>query len=163
MAERLEQIGSSAFDEVRAVLGQEAFLLPPVSTVSVYVEFVAVFLELRYSAPDVLSAYFPSLDDFDRIEKLLSHDVDIDAILEFTGALVRTRPLKPVKGPRSRKMRNRAAAAPSGERVFRRQFSSRPRLPGNGNDVRAAILHTRASSIRDPERAAARLPWLSPT
>ncbi|HET6327648.1 MAG TPA: hypothetical protein VFG04_23395 [Planctomycetaceae bacterium] len=156
VAERLEQIGSSAFDEVRAVLGQEAFLLPPVSTVSVYVEFVAVFLELRYSAPDVLSAYFPSLDDFDRIEEVLSEDIDIDAVLEYTGALEVERAGRPQEQPNAIKLNTDPTAtdAPLGERVFRRQLKVAAQAAASGNDVRAAILHTRASSIRDLKRSA---------
>jgi hypothetical protein len=156
VAERLERIGSSAFDEVRAVLGQEAFLLPPVSTVSVYVEFVAVFLELRYYAPDVLSAYFPSLDDFDRIEELVSEDVDIDAVLEFTGALEIERSSRAAarSGGARVGLAPTNTSAPLGERVFRRQLKVAAQAAEKGNDVRAAILHTRASSARDAERAA---------
>ena len=76
--ERIERIGYTAFDEMRTVLAQEAFLLPPVSTVSEYVEFAAVFFELRYSAPDVWPSYFPSLDDIDRTEGMMAEDVDIE-------------------------------------------------------------------------------------
>jgi len=155
VAERLEQIGSSAFDEIRAVLSQEAFLLPPISTVSVYVEFVAVFLELRYFAPDVLSAYFPSLDDFDRIEAILIQDVDLDPVVEITGALEvesssaadeTPEELEPAEVPP-------AVVPPLGERLFRRQLRVAAQAASRGNDVRAAILHTRASRIRDSERA----------
>ena len=156
VAERLEEIGSSVFDEIRSVLEQEAFLLPPVSTVSVYIEFAAVFLELRYSAPDVVAAYFPSIDDFDRIERLLTRDVDLDSVLAFTGALVRTRPLETGelhRGPR--KMRNRLiAAAPSDERRFGRHLRVAAQAARRGNDVRAGIVHTRASWTENAERAA---------
>ena len=154
VAERLEQIGSSAFDEIRSVLGQEAFLLPPVSTVSVYVEFVAVFLELRYFAPDVLAAYFPSLDDFERIEELLVQDVDLDAALEVAGALEITSPA--ATRPRDQFETTQVAVAleaPLGERLFRRQMKVAAQAAARGNDVRAAILHTRAARIRDRERA----------
>ena len=155
VAERIEQIDSSAFDEIRAVLSQEAFLLPPISTVSVYVEFAAVFLELRYFAPDVLSAYFPSLDDFDRIEEILIQDVDLDAVLETTGAL-EVEGLGPADQPpddvESAEVRA-DVVPPLGERLFRRQLRVAAQAGSRGNDVRAAILHTRASRIRDPERA----------
>jgi hypothetical protein len=156
VTERVEQIGSSAFDEIRAVLGQEAFLLPPVTTLSVYVEFAAVFLEMRYAAPDVLGAYFPSLDDFDRIEEILIQDVDIGAVLELTGALEiqtaadlgETENIPPIeKAPAN-------GGTPVAERLFRRQMKSAAQAAGRGNDVRAAILHTRASNSGDPERAA---------
>src|SRR5580700_2515358 len=66
---RIEGIGYTAFDEIRSVLEQEAYLLPPRSAFSEYVEFAAVFLELRYFAPDLLSSYFPSLDAISRVEE----------------------------------------------------------------------------------------------
>jgi hypothetical protein len=155
VAERLEQIGSSAFDEIRAVLVHEAYLLPPISTVSVYVEFAAVFLELRYAAPDVLGAYFPSLDDYDRVEDLLSQDVEVDALLEVTGSLERERAnvsgdfaSRPAMSPPTE-----AGAPPLGERVYRRQLKVAAHAAARGNDVRAAILHTRAARIGNSERA----------
>ena len=93
--DRIGRIGYTAFDEIRSVLGQEAFLLPPVDAVSEYVEFAAVFLELRYFAPDVLASYFPSLDDIDRVEEILSEDVDADAILQMTAELETDDPARP--------------------------------------------------------------------
>jgi hypothetical protein len=152
---RLEQIGSSAFDEIRAVLSHEAFLLPPISTASVYVEFTAVFLELRYFAPDVLSAYFPSLDEFDRIEEILIQDVDIEAVLEITGALEVERSSAADETPEELESADvpTAVVPPLGERLFRRQLRIAAQAASRGNDVRAAIMHTRASRIRDSDRA----------
>src|SRR5262249_61485166 len=45
---RIEQIGPTEFEEIRSVLQQENYLLTPQDDVSVYIEFVAVYLELRY-------------------------------------------------------------------------------------------------------------------
>ncbi len=156
VAERLEEIGSSVFDEIRSVLEQEAFLLPPVSMVSVYIEFAAVFLELRYLAPDVVAAYFPSIDDFDRIERLLIRDVDLDSVLGFTGALVRARPHeidRPNAGP-SKTRSPLIATARSDERTFGRHLRVAAQAARRGNDVRAGIVHTRASWTKNSERAA---------
>ena len=43
--QRIFQIGTAEFDEIRTVLDQENMLLPPVSDSSIYVEFVAMYLE----------------------------------------------------------------------------------------------------------------------
>src|SRR4051794_22037390 len=46
--ERVRRIGPVAFDEARAVLAQEHFLLPPGDTPTAYEEFAALYLELRH-------------------------------------------------------------------------------------------------------------------
>ena len=38
----MARLGASEFAEVRAVLKQESFLIPPVSDESIYIEFAAV-------------------------------------------------------------------------------------------------------------------------
>ena len=45
--QRIQAIGPAKFDEIRLVLGQEDLLLPPHSDQSIYIEFVAVYWELR--------------------------------------------------------------------------------------------------------------------
>src|SRR5215831_3671076 len=52
--ERIHRIGQTEFDEIRAVLRQEELLLPPVDDVAAYIEFVALYLELRAFAPRTL-------------------------------------------------------------------------------------------------------------
>ena len=49
--DRIERISPTAFEEIRSVLRQEGYLLPPRDNASVYTEFAAVFLELRSSPP----------------------------------------------------------------------------------------------------------------
>ena len=56
---RIQQLGPAEFEEIRMVLGQEDLLLPPRSDASIYAEFVAVYLELRYFAGSFLPRYFP--------------------------------------------------------------------------------------------------------
>ncbi|HEX7839039.1 MAG TPA: hypothetical protein VF469_16285, partial [Kofleriaceae bacterium] len=48
---RIHQIGQTEFDEIRAVLRQEDLLLPPADDTAAYIEFVALYLELRAFAP----------------------------------------------------------------------------------------------------------------
>ena len=81
---RIERIGATEFAEIRAVLGQEDFLLPPKTDLAVYVEFAALFLELRYFAANFLSSYFPAIEDLDRIDALLAEDVDAKGIFQAT-------------------------------------------------------------------------------
>jgi len=76
LRERIHGIGEVEFEEIRTVLGQEGFLLPPRNDQSVYEEFAAVFLELRYFAWNALPRYFPSLEDLDAITAVLRRDVD---------------------------------------------------------------------------------------
>src|SRR5262249_35585926 len=45
--ERIHRIGQTEFDEIRAVLRQEQYLLAPRDPAQVYSEFAAVYLELR--------------------------------------------------------------------------------------------------------------------
>ena len=155
--ERIERIGSTAFNEIRSVLTHEAYLLPPASAVSTYVEFAAVFLERRYFAPDVLPAYFPSLVDLSRVEEILGEDVDPDAILALTvdlsdgdpgGVLAREPVRELAPGPPS-------GQGPTNERAYQRLLRDAALAVKRGNDVRAAILHARASHYGDRERAEA--------
>ena len=46
--ERVHRIGQTDFDAIRGLLRQEHLLLPPADVTGTYVEFVALYLELRY-------------------------------------------------------------------------------------------------------------------
>lgn len=83
LGERVARIGAVEFEEITTVLQQERFLLPPEDPLSIYVEFAAVFLELRYFDPSLLFQYFPGIDSFERIDALLAEDLDAEAL--FTG------------------------------------------------------------------------------
>jgi len=82
--QRIYQLGPVEFDEVRAVLQQESFLLPPRDDVQVYIEFAAVFLELHYFAPSLLPRYFPAFDDHAAVQRILAGDVDAAALFRVT-------------------------------------------------------------------------------
>jgi hypothetical protein len=77
---RMHQIGPTTFGEIRAVLGQEDMLLPPRDDTSTYVEFAAVYLELKFFARGVLPYYFPSIEDTQAIDALLAQDVDAEGL-----------------------------------------------------------------------------------
>ena len=82
--QRIRQIGHTEFDEIRAVLAQEAFLLPPDDELGVYVEFVAVYWELRCFAQSLLPRYFPSIEDFPLVETVLSEDIEAERLFVAT-------------------------------------------------------------------------------
>src|SRR5262249_13565952 len=68
---RRDQIGSVEFAEIRAVLEQERDLPPGADDRQVYVEFAAVYLELRYFLNNLLAVYFPGIGEFQTIDQVL--------------------------------------------------------------------------------------------
>jgi hypothetical protein len=84
ISERVARIGQVEFEEIRAVLEQEGFLLPPGDDAAVYVEFAAVALELKHFAPGLLACYFPAIEDWPAIDQILAEDVDDAALLAAT-------------------------------------------------------------------------------
>ncbi len=63
LRERIIALGPAVFEEARTVLRQEDYLLPPRDDLAIYVEFAAVYLELREFDASLLAAYFPAIDD----------------------------------------------------------------------------------------------------
>ena len=69
------------------VLDQEKFLTPSgaeASEMDVYIEFAAVYLELRHFAANLLPIYFPGLSDRAKIDALMASDVDAETLFEQT-------------------------------------------------------------------------------
>ncbi len=159
---RIQQIGEIEFEEIRSVLRQEDFLLPPKTDLSLYVEFVAVYLELRYFVPGFLGSYFPGLQDLHGIDEIVRQDVDSDALFTSTrlpgslqpgwrGELLSgERTLegtleKPVVPPRPLPTRKRS------DRAAKALLDKADRVSALGNLVRAAILRIRATRYADSE------------
>src|SRR5262249_15339590 len=84
LAARLAEIGANEFEEIRSVLRQEQFLFPDADDLAVYVEFGAVYLDLRYFLPDLPPVYFPAIRDFERIDRILARDVDAARLFQRT-------------------------------------------------------------------------------
>jgi hypothetical protein len=74
--ERIGRIGQTEFDEIRFVLRQADLLLPPDGDTTTYIEFAALYLELKYFAPDALQKTFPTLSDPARVDETLALDLD---------------------------------------------------------------------------------------
>ncbi|HVK87588.1 MAG TPA: hypothetical protein VM513_25900 [Kofleriaceae bacterium] len=79
--ERISEIGQTEFDEIRSVLRQEDLLLPPADDAVAYVEFVALYLELRQFSPRAVEHTFPAISDFTAVDATIRRDVDPDALL----------------------------------------------------------------------------------
>ena len=81
---RVDQLGQAAFEEARLVLRQEDFLLPPASDLSTYIEFLAVYLELRFFAGSLLPRYFPTLPATEIVDRIVAADLDAAELLTAT-------------------------------------------------------------------------------
>ncbi len=84
VAQRIARLGIIEFQEIRSVLRQEDLLVPPKSDLVTYVEFAAVYLELRYFAESFLPAYFADIRDFARVDDVLREDLDAEWIFQAT-------------------------------------------------------------------------------
>jgi PAS domain-containing protein len=134
--DRVEQIGRTEFEEIRLVLGQDQYLLPPADEPTVYVEFAAVFLELRYFAANLLPIYFPAILDIERVAQLLLRDVDAEDL--FT----RTR----LAGAPAPVVRTDTRSDESHD-YYWRLVRNAERDGRAGNNVRAAIVRTKAARV----------------
>src|SRR5262245_27099317 len=81
--ERVNRIGQTEFDEIRSVLRQEELLLPPVDDITMYIEFVALYLELRHFAPRSIERTFTLIDP-ELVGATIALDVDAAALLAET-------------------------------------------------------------------------------
>jgi len=155
---RVRALGAGTFAEIRNVLVKDD-LLPPVHTVATaYVEFAAVALELEWFAPAERQYVFPSVDDWDAVDALLS-DVPDETLYHRTrpaGAPEHLRKsadlrLSDHEIPVLREARG-AQTATSSARSLRLAWQA-DRAARMGNHVRAAILRMRGARYSFPERA----------
>jgi hypothetical protein len=156
---RIHEIGPTEFDEIRAVLSQEGFLLPPRDDWATYVEFAAVYLELRHFAPSLVPRYFPALEDLESIDKLLGRDLDFERLFQATrpdgapepedcaAAIDLDEPLGEVAA--SDAAPQTADRQPS-EKRFHRWLRRAEKVAATGNIVGAAIYRARAARYAPP-------------
>jgi hypothetical protein len=137
--ERIERIGASAFAEIRMVLDQEKCLIPngaEAGEADVFVEFAAVYLELRHFAANLLPVYFPGLPDRAAIDALLARDVNADELFARTRLAGAPRPV----------FRTDTSSDESHD-YYRRLMGAADKAEQEGNTVRAAILRTKAARV----------------
>ncbi len=156
---RIREIGTTEFAEIQSVLIREEMLLPPRTSREAYIEFAAVFLELRYFAREHLAWYFPCLRDTSRIESLLRRDVDhgeLFAVTRVRGATLQLGRSDDVHHERMHFGEEQLPADPlqPSPPVFWRLLARAERAGTLGNRVKAAILRTKAARIALPDRVA---------
>ena len=149
---RIQEIGRPEFDEIRTVLRQENYLLPPRDELTVYEEFAAFYLELRFFARPLLARTFPALEDGDKIDRILAEDVDAAGLFAATrlaGApdpeFVQEEPDQEEEAAADGFMP--AAGLPAAPGTNAAILSSADRAGAAGNVVRAAILRTQAAGV----------------
>jgi hypothetical protein len=133
---RIDQIGQTEFEEIRSVLQQENYLLLPQDDLSVYMEFAAVYLELRYFRTNLLGTYFPALGDFQAIDQLLAPDVDADTL--FTKTRLPGAPDPVILTDTS---------SDESQDYYWKLIRNAERAGREGDTVRAAIIRTKAARV----------------
>jgi hypothetical protein len=158
--ERIHRIGQTEFDEIRSVLRQEDLLLPPADDTATYVEFVALYLELRHFAPAALDRTFPTLE-LAHVEAAIARDVDSPALLAASRpSAAPTQPFVAEPAPAVVRKATEPGAVPGAViDASARAKASKARV--KGNRARAAILSLRAgdreSARKDLDELGARL------
>lgn len=155
LRERIDRIGQTEFDEVRAVLRQESMLLQPDDQRSVYAEFVAVYCELEKFAPDLLPVYFPSLRDRELVRRVIDEDCPADRLFqaatppELQGQEPNPKAV-PAAPPSADNLPAAVATKPSEWRC-RQRLRWAQRFREQGNAVRSALWYQQAALLAPPE------------
>ncbi|MGF1583346.1 MAG: hypothetical protein ACFCD0_28840 [Gemmataceae bacterium] len=149
----IEKIGQTEFAEATKVLHQEEYLFDPQDTLEAYVRFVALYCELQAFEPELLPIYFPALEDREDLDGLLAEDVDSHAIFDST----RPEGAEPVLNEPELAVEKPAAPPEAQEDLSQAQSDGRRTLAdealAQGNNLRAAIIHTRLGTDADHEKA----------
>ncbi len=133
---RIEQIGQIEFNEIRTVLQQEHFLFPGADDRAVYIEFAAVYLDLRFFLSNLRPIYFPAIRDFQRIDQILAQDVNAPALFHATR----------LEGAPEPVVRTDTSSDEPSQQYWK-LIRKADRAAKAGNTVRAAILRTQAANV----------------
>jgi hypothetical protein len=156
---RIDHIGQTEFDEIRAILRHDDKLFPPFGDFEVYCEFAALYLELRHFAPSLLVTTFPGLSPHAGVDEALANDLEVDELLErgrpdgvetssgapSSGSAVSFS--APASFAIAERLRSRPVSARKHASLMKRADAASKR----GNHVRAALLRTRASHCEQRE------------
>jgi hypothetical protein len=155
---RVEQIGPTPFSEIRAVLKQEDFLLPSADLPGVYEEFASLYIELKCFAPSLLPRYFPAIDDFARVDRTLSLDVDAAQLFADTRLEGAPNPVD-LSGPEADAQPAASMSlqpgteSPRNTSLAHKLLRRAEKAATVGNVVRSAILRRQASRLAGPALA----------
>ncbi|MBL9083230.1 MAG: hypothetical protein JNK76_15560 [Planctomycetales bacterium] len=158
--QRIAAIGRLQFEEIRTVLKQENMLLPPVDDTSIYIEFVAVYFELKFFAPRLLADYFPSIDDWSAVEALLEQDFPAKHWFAATRLPGSPEPHEQTVDDEETLVERRADPAATNprkqsDRLYCRMMNIADRARVNGNDVRSSLMRWWAALRIGPKLARA--------
>jgi hypothetical protein len=153
--EHIHRMGRTEFDEIRTVLRQENFLLPPRDPRTIYIEFVACYLELRFFAAALLPRYFPTIRHFGTIDQMLAEDLTAGSLFTETRLEGAPDPEIVVDLPngetRSAKVEEPSPSRPSFPGLYHPLMARAERAAALGNVVRAAVWKTRAANVAPAE------------
>jgi hypothetical protein len=140
--ERIDRLGATVFNEIRGVLVQEHHLAPHADARTIYLEFVAVFLELCYFARPLLESYFPGIADVEHVKSSLEQDVAGAALFEQTRLAGASAPSQAV-----------ASSPHEAHEFFYELLAESDAAKSSGNLVRAAIQRGRAARVAPAAQA----------
>src|SRR5262249_38398961 len=132
-------------------------LLPPGDDRTVYTEFAAFTLELRFFDPVRLHDCFPAIADWKDVDALLAEDVDAEAL--FAATRPQGAPAPEVTHSDEDEEEDEYGRATSAlgatEGAAQKLRTEADAAAGRGNLVRAALLRARAAPQTDQETLAA--------
>lgn len=134
--QRIDRLGSVAFEEARNVLIHDGHLDPRADEREAYIEFAAFYLELRLFAWNLIGVTFPSLPAPEVVDAMLGEEVNAREIFERTRL-----PHAPDPSPKTDDQSDE-----SHDYYYRLDRAAR-RAASLGDTVNAAILHTRAARV----------------
>ncbi len=155
---RIQRIGQDRFAEISIVLKSDEWLLPPEDDRTVYLEFIALYYELKFFAPRLISDYFPSLD-VEAIDEVLAADIEAAKLYEQTRLDGAPEPSEasPIEDEESLSPRKFDLQAihprKQSERLYCKLMDRADRARSRGNDVRSAMLRTKAALAIGPKLA----------
>jgi len=141
------QLGDVEFSEIRDVLQKDDYLFPAAGDLEVYVEFAALYLELRYFAPHEARLFFPCIRDWEAVDAILAQDLNHAALYEQGRQLSRSAEISDsaaedaVVPVQSLPSRSRTGIS---QLAFQNLLARAERVSATGNSVKAALLSLRA-------------------
>ena len=148
-----EKLEAAELEEVERVLRSDNYLLPPIDDAGCLAEFVAVYLELRFFQPALLSCAFPGLEGNTSIDTVLAGLIDARVIHERTRPAGAPNPSTAVETddepPMPAEAADLSALAQSSQIDLAQADAARQR----GNLVGSAILRMWAANLAEADKA----------
>jgi len=102
----------------------------------VYIEFAALYLDLRYFASNLRTSYFPSLRSFPAIDAILAQDVEAETLFRQTR----------LEGAPDPVIRTDTSSDESND-YYHRLLAQADDYAARGDTIRAAIIRTKAARV----------------